>query len=87
MAEHGTYARYKKHTREKDTPCDECREACRVYQNELFARHPQTHEAEKLRQRAVQRAATRLKHMYPLDYEVFYQDELRKEQERERPAE
>jgi len=79
MAEHGTVARYKQHVREKDEACRPCKDATAAYQRELFENNPQARIDDRLKKRAVSRAATRLKNLHRVEWEVFYQEELRKE--------
>lgn len=74
MAEHGEIARYKKHIRDKDEPCAACRRA-----NNAYELSPEAHAAEKKRKRAASRALTRLRRTYPVEFEAFYQAELREE--------
>lgn len=74
QAEHGTVARYKKHKRDKEEACRPCKDA-----NNAFELSPEALAAEHKRKRAVSRATTRLKNTFRAEFEVFYQDELRKE--------
>lgn len=78
MAEHGTVARYKKHARDRDEACRPCKDANNEYQNELRLIRPEIAEVDRLRKRATSKAHTRLRHKYPADFELLYQDELRK---------
>lgn len=79
MAEHGTPARYKKHVRDKDEACRACKDATAASQRELLNSNPILLEETRRKKRAVSRAATRLKNLYLVEWEVFYQEELRKE--------
>ena len=45
----GTYAAFKRHERRDETPCDECRDAYRAYQRDLYARR-KTARAQKVKQ-------------------------------------
>lgn len=79
LAAHGTVARYKKHIREKDKACQPCKDANAEYSRLLLANNLDVHEDENARKRATGRAMTRLRRLHQLDYELIYQQELRKE--------
>lgn len=79
MAEHGTAARYQKHKRDGEEACQECKDGWNANQKRLFAENPKVLEDEKKRKRAVGRAQSRLRKVFRVEYEVFYQEELAKE--------
>lgn len=72
MAEHGTLARYKKHVRDKDEACRPCKDA-----NRRATLSPEAHAREVIRKRAKSKAHTRLRNLFPVEYEIFYQEELK----------
>lgn len=79
MAAHGTIARYKQHKKDREKACEACLKANAQYNPGLFARNPQAHADENARKRATGRAMTRLRNLHPMDYELIYQQELRRE--------
>jgi hypothetical protein len=75
-AEHGTFARYKKHMREDDPPCRECKAANALYGREYNANTPEAKEKAKLRNRAQRHAYTQLRKAHPHLFAIFYHNEL-----------
>lgn len=49
------------------------------YQRTLLSNDSPAHIAQKERARAAQKASVRLRQMFSVEYEVFYQEELAKE--------
>jgi hypothetical protein len=78
MAEHGTVAMYKVHRRAKEGACQPCKDANARAQDEL-RKNPEVLARIQKRARAIQRANTRLKNTFLAEWEVFYQEELRRE--------
>jgi hypothetical protein len=81
MAEHGTLARYKKHVRDKDVACQPCRDA-NAEDGRIRRDGGEGHELDKLRKRAVSRAQTRLRNTFRIEFEAFYQEEMRNDGQR-----
>ena len=75
----GTYAGWNAHRRADEKPCDDCREAQRLYARERRARGGAPIERDTMMNRARSRAAWRLKGMYPVDFDMLVADEMRVE--------
>ncbi len=79
MAEHGTPARYQTHKKAGEEACDACRIAWNQNQRQIFLDNPAAHESDKMRKRAISRTQTRMRRMFPVEFELIYQEELAKE--------
>jgi hypothetical protein len=80
MAEHGTRARYIKHIRDGEEACTECKAGNAANSKAYAASSPEITEKANAKKRAISRAQVRLRNLYPVEFEVLYQEELRKEE-------
>ena len=73
---HGTYAGYQIHIRDKTVPCDACREANRNYNRAYRERRPEYVEHARRYHLARSRALEQLRRAYPESFDRLFQEEL-----------
>lgn len=77
--DHGTAAGYKKHIKRNDPPCNECKDANSAASRSYKKGNSPGAIRDRARQRALGKAMVRLRNMFPIEFEAFYQDEKKKE--------
>lgn len=84
QALHGSLARYKKHIRDGEEACPECKQANAKDNQKYRNRTPETRARVRQQNKASSRANTALRHLFPVEWEVLYQRHLKQIEEEDR---